>query len=113
MKRLNYRLKKLDRFYRSIVVALALMSPAFLIVYLFTEHCIWIFWFLGLFFCLVDAHGILYADENFRWHLSWRVRHPEQAEPSRNELDRREIAAVFGLLAALAFFLMGLLVKVS
>lgn len=113
MKRLNYRLKKLDRFYRSIVVALALMSPAFLIVYLFTEHCIWICWFLGLFFCLVDAHGILYADESFRWIMSWRVRNPEQVKPSQNELDKREIQAVFGLLCALAAFLAGLLVELS
>ncbi len=113
MKRLNYRLKKLDRFYRSIVVALGIMSLVFLVLYLAAAHCHWLCWFIGFFVCLVDAHAILYADENFRWHLSWRVRRPEQAEPSRNELDRREIAAVFGLLAALAFFLMGLLVKVS
>ncbi len=113
MRSMKNHFNRLDGFYRRIAIALALMSPAFLIVYLFTEHCIWICWFLGLFFCLVDAHGILYADESFRWIMSWRVRNPEQVKPSQNELEKREIQAVFGLLCALAAFLAGLLVELS
>ena len=113
MRSLEIHFNKLDRFYRGIVIALTFMSPVFLIAYLFAEHCIWICWFMGLFFCLVDAHGILYADEGFRWAMSWRVRHPEQAKPSQHELDKREIKAVFGLLCSLAAFLAGLLVQLS
>lgn len=113
MKRLKYRLKKLDRFYRSIVIALGIMSPVFLVLFLAAAHCFWFCWFVGFILSLLDAVLILYADEIFRWNMSWRVRHPERVTPSQNELDRREIAAVFGLLTALAFFLIGVLVKLS
>ncbi|MBO4418964.1 MAG: hypothetical protein J5789_03970 [Oscillospiraceae bacterium] len=45
--------------------------------------------------------------------MSLRVRHPEQVEPSQDELDRREISAVMGALFSLGFFLLGLLVNIS
>lgn len=113
MKRLKYRLKKLDRFYRSIVIALGIMSVVFLVLYLAAAPRLWVLWFFGFFLCLVDAHAILYADEIFRWNMSWRVRHPERVMPSQDELDRREFIAVIRALLSLALFLMGLLVKVS
>ena len=68
MKRLKYRLKKLNRFYRSIVIALGIMSPVFLVLYLAAAHCFW--WFVGFILSLHDAVLILYADEIFRWNMS-------------------------------------------
>ena len=74
IKRLNYRLKKLDRFYRNIVLALGIMSPVFLVLYLAAEHCFWFCWFVGFILGLLDAVSIRYADEIFRWDMSWLFR---------------------------------------
>ena len=63
---------------------------------------------LGLVVCAVTAVSILYADELFRWGLSFRVRDPEGAEPSDWELANRYFGWIALPLLALAMFIMGL-----
>ena len=63
---------------------------------------------LGLVVCAVTAVSILYADELFRWGLSFRVRDPESAEPSDWELASRYFTWVALPMLALAMFIMGL-----
>ena len=40
------------------------------------------FWFMGLFVSVMAAVSILFADELFRWNLSFHVQNPDDAEPS-------------------------------
>ena len=40
------------------------------------------FWFMGLFVSIMAAVSILFADELFRWNLSFHVQNPDDAEPS-------------------------------
>ena len=63
---------------------------------------------LGLVVCTVTAVSILYADELFRWGLSFRVRDPESAEPSDWELASRYFTWIALPMLALAMFIMGL-----
>lgn len=63
---------------------------------------------LGLVVCAVTAVSILYADELFRWGLSFRVRDPESAEPSDWELASRYFTWIALPMLALAMFIMGL-----
>ena len=63
---------------------------------------------LGLLVCAVTAVSILYADELFRWGLSFRVRDPEDAEPSDWELASRYFGWIALPMLALAMFIMGL-----
>lgn len=62
----------------------------------------------GFFLCLVCAVTLLFANELFRWNLSFRIRDPERAEPSEWELSSRWVGWIAGLIGALAVFLMGL-----
>ena len=66
------------------------------------------FWFLGAFFSLIGAAYILFADELFRWRYIFRVRNPEDIEPSDWELGMRPVAWTVMVLGALAFYIMGL-----
>ena len=113
MRSIKYHYRKLDRFYRKFIIGLEIMSLAFVFLYMAVDHSIWICWFMGSLTCVFNTLSILYAEENFRWSMSWRVRHPEQVKPSQNELDRREGAAVLGALFSLGFFLLGLLANIS
>lgn len=63
---------------------------------------------LALLICVVTAASILYADELFRWGLSFRVRDPEAAEPSDWELASRYFTWIALPMIALAMFIMGL-----
>lgn len=63
---------------------------------------------LGLLVCAVTAVSILYADELFRWGLSFRVRDPEDAEPSDWELASRYFTWIALPMLALVMFIMGL-----
>ena len=64
--------------------------------------------FLGALFCVLCAFSILYADALFRWNLRFRIREPEDAEPSDWELFSRWIGWIVITIAALVFFIMGL-----
>ena len=69
---------------------------------------VWAAWFGGVFICAVTAFSILFADELFRWDLSFRVRDVEQAEPSDWEIASRYIGWTFCILMALLIFIKGL-----
>ena len=68
----------------------------------------WWGYFAGVFFCLITAASILYADELFRWNLSFSIRHPERAEPSDWEIAGRYISWTALAVMALAVFIIGL-----
>lgn len=68
----------------------------------------WWGYFAGIFICLITAASILYADELFRWNLSFSIRHPERAEPSDWEIAGRYISWTALAVMALAVFIIGL-----
>ena len=68
----------------------------------------WLFWLIGVFVCGVTFVTILFADELFQWHLSFRVRDAYQAEPSDWELFGRHISWAAYPILALVIFIMGL-----
>ena len=68
----------------------------------------WWGYFAGVFICLITAASILYADELFRWNLSFSIRHPERAEPSDWEIAGRYISWTALAVMALAVFIIGL-----
>lgn len=65
-------------------------------------------WFLGVVLCVMTAVSILYADELFRWSMSFRIRDADRAEPSDWELASRYIAWVLIPIMALVVFYLGL-----
>ncbi|MGI6691449.1 MAG: hypothetical protein ACOX63_11535 [Christensenellales bacterium] len=68
----------------------------------------WPAWFAGLFLCLFTAMSILFADELFRWNLSFQIRNADQAEPSDWEIAGRYIAWTVLPVAAMVIFIVGL-----
>lgn len=63
---------------------------------------------LGALLCIVNAVGILYVDELFRWNLRFSIRNAENAEPSEWELFSRWIGWIVITIAALVIFIKGL-----
>lgn len=68
----------------------------------------WLAWFGGVIICVLNASGILFADELFRLNLSFRIRNADDAEPSDWEMTGRYIGWTVMLAMAFAVFLMGL-----
>lgn len=68
----------------------------------------WRFYILGVVFCIAGAVEILFTDELYRFHLSFRVRDPETAEPSDWEIAGRYFAWTVMPIAALVVFCVGL-----
>ena len=68
----------------------------------------WLPYLLGVFLCAVTAVTILFADELFRFQLSFRVRDVENAEPTDLELFGRYVAWTVLPIAALVIFALGL-----
>ena len=68
----------------------------------------WVPFALGLVICILTALSILYADELFRWSMSFCIRNAENAEPSDWELAGRYIGWVMLPIAALVVFIIGL-----
>ena len=68
----------------------------------------WRFFILGVVFCIAGAVEILFTDELYRFHLSFRVRNPETAEPSDWEIAGRYFAWTVMPIAALVVFCVGL-----
>ena len=87
----------------SVSAILALMTDPEL-----THKGKWSAWLGGLLLCLVTAFYILYAEELFRWNLSFRIRNADQAEASDWEITNRYIAWLVLLIAAMLVFIFGL-----
>ena len=68
----------------------------------------WRFYILGVVFCIAGAVEILFTDELYRFHLAFRVRNPEAAEPSDWEIAGRYFAWTVMPIAALVVFCVGL-----
>lgn len=68
----------------------------------------WLTWFQGLCICVITALSILYADELFRWDLSFKIRNVEQAEPSEWEMTSRYIGWALLSVLAVILFVIGL-----
>ena len=59
-------------------------------------------------FCIVTAISILFADELFRWNLSFQIRDADRAEPSDWEIATRYIAWTVMPVMAMVIFIAGL-----
>lgn len=68
----------------------------------------WLPWFLGILLCVVNAVSILYADELFRFWLSFRIESPELAEPTDLEITGRYFGWGAMLIGILVVFIIGL-----
>lgn len=68
----------------------------------------WSAYFACLFLSVVTAASILFADEIFRWNLSFQIRHVDHAEPSEWEIASRYIGWTVMALAVLVLYILGL-----
>lgn len=68
----------------------------------------WSIWFLGLFVCLINILTILFADELFRFNLSFQIQNADKAEPSEWEIAGRYIGWTGLAILALMSFIYGL-----
>lgn len=68
----------------------------------------WLAWFGAVFLCALNAILILFADELFRWNLSFQIRDADYAEPSDWEIAGRYIGWTGLTVAALVIFITGL-----
>ncbi len=68
----------------------------------------WFPLFGGALVCVLNALSMLFADELFRWQMSFRIRGADRAEPSDWEIMGRYISWTVLTSLALALFLAGL-----
>lgn len=68
----------------------------------------WGAWFGGVCVCIFTVVSILFADELFRWDLSFRIRNAKQAEPSEWEMTSRYLGWALMAVVALILFVSGL-----
>lgn len=68
----------------------------------------WLPWFLGILLCVVNAVSILYADELFRFWLSFWIESPELAEPTDLEITGRYFGWGAMLIGIFVVFVIGL-----
>ena len=68
----------------------------------------WLMWFGAVCVCILNGLSILFADELFRWNLSFQIRNAEHAEPSEMQIVGRYISWTVLTIMALALFIMGL-----
>ena len=73
-----------------------------------THKGTWLAWFGGVFICVLNALSILFADELFRFQLSFQIRDAEHAEPTDWEMGCRYFGWVVIAIMAFAIFIMGL-----
>lgn len=73
-----------------------------------THKGTWLVWFGGVFVCVLNALSILFADELFRFQLSFQIRDAEHAEPTDWEIGCRYFGWVLIAIMAFAIFIMGL-----
>ena len=65
-------------------------------------------WLAGAFICLINAGSIVFADELFRWSLSFQIRNADRAEPSDWEIAGRYTSWTIMTVFALITFILGL-----
>lgn len=70
----------------------------------------WVAWFCGVFISLLTAVLILFADEIFRWNLSFQIRDAYDAEPSEWQIMGRYVSWTSLPVLALWMYIMGLAV---
>lgn len=68
----------------------------------------WPAWLGGVLLCVITALSVLFADELFRWCLSFRIRNADRAEPSDWEMVGRYLSWIALPLLALVVFILGL-----
>ena len=68
----------------------------------------WLAWFSAVFISLLNAGSILYADELFRWDLSFQIQNAETAVPSEWEMMKRYLGWTALTIAVLVIDLLGL-----
>ena len=68
----------------------------------------WIAWFAGLFLCAVNVVYMLFAEDLFRFGLSFRVRYPDDAEPSDWQITQWHIGWTAIAVMAMVLFVLGL-----
>ena len=68
----------------------------------------WPLWMLGVVFSAMNAISILFADELFRWRMSWRVSNPESIDPSDWEIGSRYIGWAVTTVIILVYLNFGL-----
>jgi hypothetical protein len=73
-----------------------------------TSRGYWAAWFLALFVLVMTAVQVLFADELFRWNMSFKVRDVYDVEPSDWELMGRHLSWITLPILALVIYIMGL-----
>ena len=73
-----------------------------------THKGAWYAWCGAVCISILNVLSILFADELYRWNLSFRIRHVEDAEPSDWELAERYIGWTVLTIMTLVIFVMGL-----
>lgn len=73
-----------------------------------TRKGLWAAWLAGLITSVVTAVSILYADELFRWNMSFRVSDPDKVDPSEWEIAGRYISWTVLPVMALIVYVIGL-----
>ncbi len=73
-----------------------------------THKGVWWGWFCGTVLCILIAVSVLFADELFRWNLSFRIRNADRAEPSHLALADRYIGWTIATVMLLFLFWAGL-----
>lgn len=73
-----------------------------------THKGVWFAWFGAVFVCILNTFYILFADELFRWNLTFHIRNADHAEPSDWEIAGRYISWTVMSIMALVIFIMGL-----
>ena len=68
----------------------------------------WFPWFAGVGICILNIVSILFADELFRWNLSFQIRNADSAEPSEWEIAGRYLGWTVLAICALVMFITGL-----
>ena len=68
----------------------------------------WMAWFLGVFLSIITAVSMLFAEELFRWNLSFQIRNAERAEPSEWEIASRYIGWTVFAVMVLTLYILGL-----
>lgn len=68
----------------------------------------WLVWFGAVASSFITAFSILYADELFRWNLSFQIRNTEDAEPSEWEILHRYLGWTVAVILVLVIYILGL-----